>query len=330
MPVLHQHISQRHWRILQRQKCVKIASRSIHQNFPLLSNSQPPLISHLFFSSSNTWSLFVLITCFHLYANWRAVRAVTLHSLNQERFSILVRQWLSVNADTLSSISSGHYLQGDQTGQKDQTGHKDQKGQGDPKQSIMSSLAQWVPDVKLVNRLERVVLATRGYPLFSTQVCAGASFDRLGKSGGRVLREMEDIFAGEPYMLWWERGQWGRSDRVLVFYETGVSNATLLKSMLHVELILLLSSRQNISLLDKLARCVPLGEFFCLPLAHNAQSAHDSSPTEVEGLLRRSKWVTDALCPHLMTALWSSSWDADRLLFELDEYRYARVSDEAD
>jgi len=44
------------------------------------------------------WSLFVLFTATHLYSNYRAVRALQLSTLNQQRFAIALEYYLQNNA----------------------------------------------------------------------------------------------------------------------------------------------------------------------------------------------------------------------------------------
>ena len=44
---------------------------------------------------SVVWLLYVCLTAVHLYANYRAVTAVTMDTFNQSRFHIVVSHWLT-------------------------------------------------------------------------------------------------------------------------------------------------------------------------------------------------------------------------------------------
>ncbi|VDM75076.1 unnamed protein product [Strongylus vulgaris] len=44
------------------------------------------------------WFLFMVFTAVHLYANYRAVRALNMETLNLKRATILIRSWLSLNS----------------------------------------------------------------------------------------------------------------------------------------------------------------------------------------------------------------------------------------
>ena len=44
------------------------------------------------------WSLFVVFTFFHLYANYKAVSAVKMETLNQQRLHIVLTDYLSTGA----------------------------------------------------------------------------------------------------------------------------------------------------------------------------------------------------------------------------------------
>ena len=51
----------------------------------------PPSIRHRV-----VWTLFLLFTFLHLFANWRAVRAVVMNRVNRNRFHLLVDMYLRV------------------------------------------------------------------------------------------------------------------------------------------------------------------------------------------------------------------------------------------
>ena len=44
---------------------------------------------------SVVWLLYACLTAVHLYANYRAVTAVTMDTFNQSRLHIVVRHWLT-------------------------------------------------------------------------------------------------------------------------------------------------------------------------------------------------------------------------------------------
>ncbi|KAJ1368027.1 hypothetical protein KIN20_029078 [Parelaphostrongylus tenuis] len=47
------------------------------------------------------WSLYLIFTFIHLYANYRAVRSLNMETLNQKRAIILIRSWLSSGKDSI-------------------------------------------------------------------------------------------------------------------------------------------------------------------------------------------------------------------------------------
>ncbi|CAJ0962125.1 unnamed protein product [Ranitomeya imitator] len=73
--------------------CAKDGSQETLVNLAglLISLLIVPLVSDSFWA---TYLLFLLLTCLHLYANYRAVRSVIMETLNQSRLSIVLEHFL--------------------------------------------------------------------------------------------------------------------------------------------------------------------------------------------------------------------------------------------
>ena len=72
-----------------------------HLPLPSLTPSLSPRV---------VWALFLLFTFLHLFANWRAVRAVIMSRMNRNRFHLLVDMYLKEGG-----VRSPEYINGKET-----------------------------------------------------------------------------------------------------------------------------------------------------------------------------------------------------------------------